>query len=1349
MQENSIKQERTNLYPVFFNKNDPLDIKYPSDIFQAMDIKKLSPARIKKIRNAAGLTQQEFADELQVAKVTVARWESGTRNCLGDYAKKVKKFASQQAKHLIPTSTVFEVGARQLQALGSAEAVRAFRDLLWSELRRVKVPSSDVSLGTKEIADHGIDAHVQSTERLESSDTFLEGGDNHFQIKAGASWKPWTPSFAKRELLGSSKQLGSAVESCLTHGGKYILVCFGNDLTPVQRKSAIENIEKIFADKGFANAKVDVWGQQELLGHIQRFPFLSLRLSERDRFQFLSWSGWQCSNEMSNKLELGEEQDRLCKEIRQMVRDENVCHVRIVGEPGLGKSRLVLESLARDGLSQLVVYVPHAEDFQNSRLYHDILHPDADYCLILVLDECRPRECKEIWDRLSNHSDRCMVVSLDHDSYHPSDERFVQIECPRLEDEKIEKIIDSYTGQEGSGRRWSELCSGVPRVAHAIGQNLKTNPDDLLKSPSMNLIWERFISGYRSIESSEAKEKLIVLRYIALFHRFGFETPVESEGKFISDLIEADHGISYARFQSIVAELKRQRILQGKVTLFIAPKLLHVHLWTQFWELHGRGISIGGLFQQIPDEIRSWFVRMFPYAGESRVASAQVEKFLGPEGPFNDTGFAFSSVGCRFLHELSSASPKHVLLALERVFGNADDSDLKGIAGRQDIVWALERIAVWPQFFCRAARLLRQLAVFENSNSSNNSTGTFISLFCPAPGVVAPTAAAPAKRLPILRETLADQSDDVKRLGIKACKAALNTYPGIRVIGREHHGLRTVEMWTPETWGEVFQAMKNAWQVFFECTREWRLELRSEANDGLIEAGFRLLANTSLSEVVLESLEKLVDDEATNRQALVKQIAWVRRRSKGDAGDLSEEVLKRLWVVDERLAGSNFSDRVNRIVHWSGFEDQYDPEKKNHDSFNDKVKELASEASRSIESFERVLPSLVIGTNNVLFHFGSDLADCDNGQFLSSILQEYRQSTGSISDLFLGGYLRKLFDLDREKWNSTLDEILSDKVLRPMVCLILRNSGATDKIVLRVLEKFDVGLLDINCLIDFGYSRYLATLSEPVFLAFVKRLIESEQVAYAVALFSVVYCDKQNSRKLPEHDTMTTLSAFAKNDTREYDYQWGEVAKAFVEQFPKRKIELFETVLSGVESRESHSYPSDYSLQVIYPIIKSAPKKCWQVISARIDAAEGLKRYFLIHWLAPGMSFGDAVGTGPLLLFPMDTVFDWVDQDPETRAYELVRAVPKSLARDEVGNWARELLNRYGNQEDVRRGLLSHFWSGGWSGNLSDRYRQLRETARGWLAEETSLRIREWLEEFIDWLSRDIERAEIEEEREY
>ena len=40
----------------------------------------VSPTELQRIREALGLTQAEFAEELGVHRVTVARWETGDRN---------------------------------------------------------------------------------------------------------------------------------------------------------------------------------------------------------------------------------------------------------------------------------------------------------------------------------------------------------------------------------------------------------------------------------------------------------------------------------------------------------------------------------------------------------------------------------------------------------------------------------------------------------------------------------------------------------------------------------------------------------------------------------------------------------------------------------------------------------------------------------------------------------------------------------------------------------------------------------------------------------------------------------------------------------------------------------------------------------------------------------------------------------------------------------------------------------------------------------------------------------------------------------------------------------------------
>jgi len=1308
----------------------------------------LSEDRVRSIRRGLDMTQQQFADAIGVGKVTVARWESGQRKCRAEYARRVLGFSAKRGTDVLRTTSLFHVKTTDLDALDATTAVEALRDLLWCECTLLGLPRSEVHIGTREIADGGIDAIVPRVPNDLRPSSPLVPGDNYFQIKAGSSWKPWQPSFAKNELLGKKNRLGKAVKKCLSDDGRYVLASFGTDLTPDQRRKSRENIEKIFAEAGYEEVNVDVWGQQELIGLFSRFPSLSLRLSGREDLHFQSWSSWNLSSEMSTSLILGDAQKQFIGEIQRFLCDDKVSHVRVSGEPGLGKTRLVHEALASHDLAPNVVYIRHAEDFQKSRLFNDLLRPDADYFVILVLDECRPRECAEIWERLSKHADRCRVVSIDHDPFDPTDERFVQLECPKLEDEQIRKIIESYTGVGSDGRRWAEFCSGSPRVAHAIGHSLKTNPADMLKSPSMELIWERFVSGYRSLDS--AKQKLTVLRHIALFHRFGFEPPVHEEAEFIAGLVrKTDHNITLERFEEIVIELKQQRILQGKTTLFIAPKLLHIHLWRQFWEFHGRSQSINSLTKRLPRSLTDWFVRMFSYAGESRVASDHVKRLLGPEGPFSDHDFALSEAGSHFIHELVNASPEHTLRCLERVITESTHDWLLSFnKGRQQIVRALEKIAMWPDLFYGAAKLLRTLAEAENATDSNNSTGTFVGLFCLAPGGVAPTGATPNERLPTLVETLDADSPETRMLGIKGCETALSVHSGFRTVGPEHQGLKTVPLWTPPTWGEVHEARRQVWDLLLETSRTWDSDMRSNANGVLVESSLGLLGIDSLADRILDTLEVLAQDSATDLKELVKVITYSRRRWRDV---FSSAVIERLNAIDAMLSGTRFVERLRRVVHLSSLDDIYDNERKEEHTFRRRLEDLAIEAAKSDTDFQDVLPELVVGTNNVVFQFGHEVARHDGGTHLRATIDRYRSETKPTSVLFLSGYLAAVFATDQEQWERIIDELLRDDAFTNIIGPIIRNSGATDGAIFKLVAEYEAGRLNISCLKSFGYSHFLKNLREETLLVLIDQLCCANEVCSALELLDFVYCQKEQLRPLPQNETLEALRSYAQTGSRRdhADYDWSVVAEQYIEQFPSQQTEIFEAAIQKVISRDWQLDEHNQAYHVISRIIQADPNQCWRIVMAKLESTKDMERFHLVHWLGPGISFGSSVTIGPLALFPMNAVFDWIAENPDERAYEIASIVPKSLAHDEYGEWARELLNRYGDKENVRHGLMSHFWADGWSGLASDHYRRKRDTARDWLDSESSMRVRQWLQEFIDWLSRDIERSEIEEEREF
>jgi len=103
----------------------------------------------------------------------------------------------------------------------------------------------------------------------------------------------------------------------------------------------------------------------------------------------------------------------------------------------------------------------------------------------------------------------------------------------------------------------------------------------------------------------------------------------------------------------------------------------------------------------------------------------------------------------------------------------------------------------------------------------------------------------------------------------------------------------------------------------------------------------------------------------------------------------------------------------------------------------------------------------------------------------------------------------------------------------------------------------------------------------------------------------------------------------------------------------------------------------------------------------------------------------------------------------EERGRWLINALPKTLDQTPAGRLTRDFIARYGKVEVLGSSLWCHFHARGWCGSASAYYRKLREQAREWLAGEKNQTVVRWIENYIDGLGYDIQRAEIEEERRF
>jgi hypothetical protein len=156
----------------------------------------------------------------------------------------------------------------------------------------------------------------------------------------------------------------------------------------------------------------------------------------------------------------------------------------------------------------------------------------------------------------------------------------------------------------------------------------------------------------------------------------------------------------------------------------------------------------------------------------------------------------------------------------------------------------------------------------------------------------------------------------------------------------------------------------------------------------------------------------------------------------------------------------------------------------------------------------------------------------------------------------------------------------------------------------------------------------------------------------------------------------------------------------------------------GISTRiGTPSHEMDVPVRLIVEATRAAPKLVWEevgsVLLASSDYAFRL-RIGLQGW------YGEVVGAEALM--------SWADEHGSV-AHEIVACL--TLVRGApLPGLARQVLMRYGNEDEVRTALYANVVSGVWSGPGSAHYQQLRDVAAAWLSDPDS-RVRSWANDVI------------------
>ena len=769
----------------------------------------------------------------------------------------------------------------------------------------------------------------------------------------------------------------------------------------------------------------------------------------------------------------------------------------------------------------------------------------------------------------------------------------------------------------------------------------------------------------------------------------------------------------------------------------------------KWWEEYGNITDIEKSVANLPEKLCQWFFEMFEYAGHSDTAKGIMQNLFSEDGPLHDSEKLKTGLGSELFRFLAMADPVSATDHLEKTMGKWTQGELKNfVVGRRSIIYGLERIIFEPELFTKGGILLRSLAENENEYWSNNATGIFCGMFSLGPGYVSMTKTPPTMRIPLLKETLCAQSEIRRSLGLKACSSALESMHFSRASGLSSDELRVDQKgWEPKTRKEWQEAYQEVIELLYEKIKAFPENDQKRCAEIIVNGSRGLLnAFPDISDYVVDKLSRLRD--FIDHETILKEIISI---IEFDKDKLKPEIITKLENLQSEITGNDYPSLMNRYVK---MDIMTDLARKNHENVREeKIKGLCKE-SLDVSKLQSQLDWLVTYDAKYGYKFGYELSSLDENKILLPvILDVQRKSDEKGSGFFLSGYLLKILETDKEKWNTIMREISNDEKLLRFFGELSWRSGITDEVGLLLLELIKKNKLEINELSNFVLGGVVNKLSIEVVLQWVKLMIQCKEqkiIFSALVLFNsfFVYGQKKSLDVELTLQLLTHNAFFGKEHPPSFDimvdHYWKEVALELIEQYPEKSRELCKKILENMGEIGTIVRTHSRAMEVLDKVASKFPNETWNLVTQYIDLPFDERGFAIINWMRGGMF---EPSDSFLELVDYKKIFDWIDHDPHRRASYIANYAPPYLRKDNC--LVRELLKKYGNDEAVQRSLLANFSTGSFSGHASQHYQTIKEKMITYKESEDDENVKKWIDFYVKVLDEDIKREKIREEREF
>jgi len=1011
----------------------------------------------------------------------------------------------------------------------------------------------------------------------------------------------------------------------------------------------------------------------------------------------------------------------------------------IQGMAGVGKTRVVYEVVSSfKGSEGLVLYT---DDDRNALKIANILLNNATSRAILIADECSVDARVRIKRVLNNCCDRVRIIAIDNSGERPI-EQSSAIWMESITPDAVSSILEKNFPQVPANSRatYAELSEGFIRLAADLCRFDSKIANAGEVTPVFQSVWDY-------LRTRLSKEELRIIMLLSLFSKVGFRDDVSDELDHICQISNIERSI----FNDVA---KKLHDVPGFVGLagryyYVTPEIIAHVAFAKAWE---KWVSDNpdSFLKNLPSLLLESFNKRI-----SASATREVRKLVGTffqQWALDLIPDDLSDINkIEWLVTLTEISPNIFLPIIRDLINDATNEQLLNMKGsangrwgsRRLLIWFLEKIVAFPDYFDDSESILLALAVNETEQDiGNNATSIWRQIY----RVVLSGTPLPFEfRLLKIKGRLFSSDRNIVELALSSVEESFSPFST-----RTRHpallaGRIAPPEWNPRTTGE-----KN------DCLRQLSslLAVASGIENDWLSKGVQKIALNNMRNLLslgcLNDLRSIFNLESLSEEARAEVFSLVdgflkdHSREDEEVSRCSSEYVEEIERWHSSLEPTSFHGEIVSLIschYWD--RTVY----RDNEAWILEISKLARNTLEIQEVLKEELEWLCSEHAKSADMFGRELGKLDaEGIFVDEIFESVcTYQSASLARGYVKGCLEANHNLF-QKINSHIDRILEEEPILAFE-LFVAGGDSTDALN-RALGLVDSGKMPAYFLQSFQMAIGTRRIASPEYYEVLRRLVSSAKGgdigSFNVAIDMVTFA--LSDGKSDEREDILNNNEIRKlmwnlveiqttHNNRGYRY-WNQVYEILYKEDPNRfaKIAAKGLVSESFEIREGlKKIMIDIAVDYASIVMKHI---------GRIGLNEDTKSHF---YFEDYRSIIEAIDP--------NVVIEWVKHAGVEGARILARHLPRPYINEEnsqvVPKLTEFILKEY--EEDDR--VFQEFSTGihgirSWWGNIADMHRQDLELANQFLSHPLR-RIKEWAKSEAESSQILMERAQQRHDEEY